>query len=120
MSLSKMTVLAAGLALAFTTFGASTAVKAQAPQNAPSNMLTDVGEDEAVYVNPKTGKVSKAKTKVSAAHHTKAMAKGGREISGAMIYRKGGKLYLLENKPTTGGKTMMHEDFQDMFDVNQY
>ena len=120
MSLSKMTVLAAGLALSLSTFGISTAVKAQGAQNTPGNMLSDVGEDEAVYVSPKTGKVTKAKVKVSAAAHTKAMAKGAKEITGAMIYRKGGKLYLLENKPTTAGKTMMQEDFQDMFDVNQY
>ena len=66
-------------------------------------MLSDVGEDEAVIISPKTGKITKAKVKVSAAHHTKAMAAGAREIKGGMLYRHGGKLYLLESmaKPPT-------------------
>ena len=58
-------------------------------------MLSDVGDDEAVFFSAKTGKMHKAKVKVSAAHHAKAMAKGGHEITGAMIYKKGGKVYLV-------------------------
>lgn len=119
MSLSKITLLAAGLALAFSTTSIVTKTMAQAPQNAPSNMLTDIGEDEAVYLKAETGKVVKAKRKMAAEHHTKAMAAGAREIPrGAMIYRKGGKLYLLENKPgKAAGKTVIEENFQDHFDT---
>jgi hypothetical protein len=108
MSLSKLTMLAAaaGVALSVSTFTQSVAY------------AQDMGDDEAVYVNPRSGKVTKSKKKITAAHHTKAMAKGGREISGAMIYRRGGKLYLIENKPASGGKTLIQEDFQDMWDGN--
>lgn len=119
MSLSKMALLAAGLALALSSTALSPRAHAQT-QNTPGNMLSDVGEDEAIIISPK-GRVMKAKTKVSAAHHTKAMAMGGREIKGGMIYRKNGKLYLLEDKPgKAAGKTMMNEEFQDMFDTNTY
>ena len=43
-------------------------------------MLDDVGEDEAVYYNAETGKMTKAKVKITAAHHTKAMAAGAKEV----------------------------------------
>ena len=114
MSLSKMTLLAAGLAV-----GLSTMAFAQ-PQNRPGDMLSDVGQDEMIYLKAETGKVTKAKAKITDAHHTKAMAAGARELPrGAAIYRKGGKLYLLENKPgKTAGKTMIQEEFQEHFDGN--
>jgi hypothetical protein len=119
MSLSKMTLLAAGLALGFSTFGLSTTSYAQA-QNVPGNQLGDVGQDEIIYLRAETGRFSKGKTKITDASHTKAMAGGARELPrGAMIYRKGGKLYLLENKPgKAAGKTMIAEEFQEHFDGN--
>ena len=91
-------------------------------------MLSDVGEDEAVYYNAVTGKATKAKIKVSAAHHTKAMAAGAKEIQKgtkptktSLLYKKGGKIYMLENAPASGGKTMIQDSFQDMFDgAHQY
>ena len=46
------------------------------------------------------------------------MGMGAREISSSMIYRKGGKLYLLENKASAGGKTVVQENFQEVFDGN--
>jgi hypothetical protein len=114
MSFSKLTVLAAGLALAM-----STAAFAQS-QNVPGNMLSDVGQDEIIYLKSETGKVTKAKMKMNDASHGKAMKAGARELPhGAMIYRKGGKLYLLENKAgKAAGKTMIHEEFQEHFDGN--
>jgi hypothetical protein len=114
MSFSKLTVLAAGLAL-----GLSSAAFAQS-QNVPGNMLSDMGQDEIIYLKAETGKVSKAKAKMTDSSHGKAMTAGARELPrGAMIYRKGGKLYLLENKPgKTAGKTMIHEEFQEHFDGN--
>ena len=47
-------------------------------------------------------------TKVSAAKHEAAMAKGARELKGAVIYRQGGKLYMME-EPN-------NETFRDVFD----
>jgi len=125
MSLSKRALLASGLALGLTTVGYATAVYAQS-QNTPGDMLNDVGEDEAVYYKAETGKMTKAKVKITAAHHTKAMAAGAKEITKgtkptktSLVYKHGGKMYMLENKPgAAAGKTMIQEGFQDVFDGN--
>ena len=118
MSLSKITLLAAGLTVALATTSLATKTFAQA-QNNPGNMLSDVGEDEVLYLKAETGKVTKGKAKMTAAHTTKAMSMGAKELpKGAMIFRKGGKLYLLENKAGAGGKTMIQENFQEVFDGN--
>jgi hypothetical protein len=126
MSLSKFALLAAGLALGLTTMSVTvtTPALAQGAQNSPANMLEDIGEDEALYYNAATGKMTKAKIKVSAAHHTKAVAAGAKEVAKgtkptktSLVYKKGGKIYMLENKPgTAAGKTMIQENFQDVFD----
>jgi hypothetical protein len=125
MSLSKTALLAAGLAFGLTTMSYTTTVYAQA-QNTPGDMLSDVGEDEAVYYKSETGKMTKSKVKMTAAMHTKAMSAGAKEMSkGAkptktsMVYKHGGKMYMLENKPgAAAGKTMLQENFQDAFDGN--
>jgi hypothetical protein len=120
MSLSKITLLAAGLALALSTTGIVSKANAQAPQNSPTNMLSDVGEDEVILLSPK-GKVMKTKITKGKGAFQKAQAAGMREIKGAMIVRRGGKLYLLEDKPgKAANKSMIQEGFQDHFDTNQY
>jgi hypothetical protein len=126
MSLSKIALLAAGLALGLTTMSVNvtTPALAQGVQNSPANMLDDIGEDEAVYYNATTGKMTKAKVKISTAHHTKAMAAGAKEVAKgtkpsktSLVYKKGGKVYMLENKAgAAAGKTMIQENFQDVFD----
>ena len=73
-----------------------------------SRSATTIGEGEAIMVSPKTGTVHKSHTKVSAAKHEAAMAKGARELKGAVIYRQGGKLYMME-EPN-------NETFRDVFD----
>ena len=130
MSLSKILLLAAGLALGLATMSVSvtTPAIAQGAQNTPANMLDDMGEDEAVYYNAVTGKMTKAKIKVSATHHTKAVAAGATEVQKghkptktSLVYKKGGKIYVLENKPAAAGKTVIQDGFQDMFDgAHQY
>src|SRR5262245_49710500 len=113
MSLSKMTLFAAGLALALSTTGIITKVSAQAPQNSPPHMLSDVGEDDVILLSPK-GKVMKTKITKGKGAFKKGQAAGMKEISGAMIVRRGGKYYLLEDKPgKVAGKTMVQESFQD-------
>jgi len=124
MSLFKNAMLAAGLALGLTTmaYTTTTAVYAQA-QNTPGDMLSDIGEDEAIYYNAATGKMTKARAKMTNERHTKAMAAGAKEVAKgtkptktSLVYRHGGKIYMLENKPgSTAGKTMLQESFQDMF-----
>jgi hypothetical protein len=99
-SLSFPTVVGAAIVL-------STVAMAQAP-SAKSTSATTIGEGEAIMVSPKTGTVHKSHTKVSAAKHEAAMAKGARELKGAVIYRQGGKLYMME-EPN-------NETFRDLFD----
>ena len=49
---------------------------------------TQLGEGDAVWIEPKTGNVQKSNTKVSAAKHQAVMAGGGKEIPrGAVIYK---------------------------------
>jgi hypothetical protein len=100
--LSLPTVVGAAMVL-------STVAMAQAP-SAKSTSATTIGEGEAIMVSPKTGTVHKSNTKVSAAKHEAAMAKGARELKGAVIYRQGGKLYMME-EPN-------NEHFQDLFESN--
>ena len=121
MSRSKMTFLAAGLTLALSTSGIVTKASAQTgPQNSPTNMLSDVGEDDVILISPK-GKVMKTKIVKGKGAFQTAQKAGMRELRGAMIVRRGGKFYILEDKPgKVAGKTMVQETFQDHFDVNQY
>jgi hypothetical protein len=94
------TVVGAAIAL-------STVAMAQAP-SAKSTQAATIGEGEAIMISPKTGTVHKSNTKVSAAKHEAAMKKGARELKGAVIYRQGGKLYMME-EPN-------NETFRDVFD----
>jgi hypothetical protein len=129
MSLSKTALLAAGLALGLTTMTYTTKVYAQA-QSQP-DMLQDIGENEAIYYNATTGKMTKAKIKLTPGkgYHAKAIKAGAKEVAkgtkptkSALIYKRDGKIYMLENKPgTAAGKTIIQENFQDMFDgTHQY
>ena len=76
-----------------------------------STPVTTVGEGEALMIHPKTHVVHKSNIKVSAAKHTAALAKGAKEISGGtVIYKQGGKLYMLQDRAS--------QPFQDQFDVD--
>jgi hypothetical protein len=106
MSVSKRALLVAGCSLVI---GLSTAALAQ-----KSTEATSVGEGEAIMLHPK-GAVHKSKTKISAAQHEAALKKGAREIKpGAVIYKQGGKLYLMED--SANEKASSH--FQSNFDVD--
>jgi hypothetical protein len=115
-----MALLAAGLALGLsTTAGMSTRAYAQT-QNTPGNMLTDIGEDEVIMISP-SGKVVKHKITKGQGHFAKMQKAGAREIKGGAIVKRGGKIYLLEDKPgKASGKTMIQEDFQSDFDMKNY
>ena len=115
MSLSKISVLATSLALGLSIVGAPTASVAQAVQDL---QLFELHDNQAFMVSSETGKVHKAKIAMTEAHHTKAMAMGGRELSkGAMIYKHDGRIYIVEDK--AGGKTsVVQETFVDMFPAN--
>jgi hypothetical protein len=109
MSVSTKALLAAGTAVVI---GLSTAAMAQTKKSTPA---TTIGEGEAIMVSPKTGTVHKSNSKVSAAKHTAAMSKGAKEIpGGTVIYKQGGKLYMLQDNANE--KASQH--FEDQFDVD--
>jgi len=108
MSVSKRTLLAAGVCLAV---GLSTVAMAQTKK---STEATTMGEGEAIMLHPK-GTVHKSNVKVSAAQHEAAMKKGARELkAGSVIYRQGGKTYLMED--SANEKASSH--FQSNFDID--
>ena len=108
MSVSKRTLLAAGVCLAV---GQSTLAMAQTKK---STEATTMGEGEAIMLHPK-GTVHKSNVKVSAAQHEAAMKKGARELkAGSVIYRQGGKTYLMED--SANEKASSH--FQSNFDID--
>ena len=59
--------------------------------------------------------VHKSNSKVTSEQHTAAMAKGAKEIpGGAVIYKQGGKLYMLQDS----GNEKASQGFQSNFDVD--
>jgi hypothetical protein len=111
MSVSKRALLAtiAGVAMVL-----STVAMAQT-SGSKSTPVTTIGEGEAIMIHSKTHVVHKSNIKVSAAKHTAALAKGAREISGGtVIYKQGGKLYMLQDNANE--RSSQH--FQDQFDVD--
>ena len=83
--------------------------------NAKSQEVTTVEEGEAVMIGPKGQRLHKSKVKVSAAQHEAAMKKGAHEIKpGTVIYKQGGKLYMLQDS----GNEKASQSFQSNFDVD--
>ena len=112
MSISKRALLASGAGLVI---GLSTAAIAQTKGNAKSQEVTTVGEGEAVMIGPRGQRLHKSKVKVSAAQHEAAMKKGAREVKpGTVLYKQGGKLYLMED--SADEKASSH--FQSNFDID--
>ena len=110
MSVSRKALLAAGAGLVI---GLSSAAMAQTAKK--STAATSIDEGEAIMVHPKTGAVHKSHSKVSSAKHTAAMGKGAREVpGGTVIYRQGGKLYMMQD--SANEKASQH--FEDQFDVD--
>jgi len=92
MSLSKVVLIAAGLAGVF----ATTAVRAEE--------IRDVEERHAMYLDTK-GKLHMMT--LNAAGHGMMMKHARALPAGAMIYRSGGKFYFVENKKM--GRGMMFD-----------
>jgi hypothetical protein len=110
MSVSRKALLAAGAGLVI---GLSSVAMAQTAKK--STAATTIDEGEAIMVHPKTGAVHKSHSKVSAAKHTAAMGKGAREVpGGTVIYRQGGKLYMMQD--SANERSSQH--FQDQFDID--
>ena len=112
MSISKRALLASSACLVI---GLSTGAMAQTKGNAKSQEVTTVGEGEAVMIGPKGQRLHKSKAKVSAAQHEAAMKKGAREVKpGAVLYKQGGKLYMIEDSANEKAST----HFQNNFDID--
>ena len=111
MFISKRALLATAAGLVI---GLSTVAIAQTP-NKKSQEVTSMGEGEAVMIGPKGQRLHKSKVKVSAAQHEAAMKKGAREVKpGTVLYKQGGKLYLMED--SANEKASSH--FQSNFDID--
>jgi len=107
MAISKRTVLTAGAGFVV---GLSSVALAQA-QGKRSSEVATIGEGEAVMIGPKGERIHKSHVKVTAAQHEAAMKKGAREIKpGAVMYKQGGKLYMLE-EPTNETFHAVFENF---------
>ena len=112
MSISKRALLASSACLVI---GLSTVAIAQtAKGNAKSQEVATVGEGEAVMIGPKGQRLHKSKVKVSAAQHEAAM-KGAREVKpGTVLYKQGGKMYMIEDSANEKAST----HFQSNFDID--
>ncbi len=109
MSVSKRSLMAAGAAVLI---GLSSAAIAQSKK---SSQVATVGEGEAVMIGPKGQHLHKSNVKITAAQHEAAMKKGAKEIKpGAVIYKQGGKLYMLEDSANEKASSQ----FQNQFDVD--
>jgi hypothetical protein len=95
---SKLTILAAGVAAVF----ASTAARAV------DNETAHIDERHAMYLDP-SGTMKQFT--VNDTGHAMMMKSARALAAGAIIYRSGGKLYVLEDKKTADGK-MMFSDMQ--------
>jgi len=113
MKLSKRAILVAGSSALI---ALSTGAIAQtAKGNAKSSEAGTIGEGEAYMIGTKGQRLHKSKVKVSSAAHEAAMKKGAREVRpGTVIYKQGGKLYMLED--TANERASQH--FQSNFDVD--
>ena len=62
-------------------------------------MLGQLGSNEGIYVDTKAFKISKAAAKEDASKHVTKL--GAREVAnGAIIFRAGDKLYIVDGSPT--------------------
>jgi hypothetical protein len=74
-----------------------------------------MGEGEAVMIGPKGQRLHKSHVKITAAQHEAAIKKGAREVKpGAVIYKQGGKLYMMEDNANEKAS----QTFQGNFDVD--
>jgi hypothetical protein len=111
MSLSKRTLLAIGATVVLVT-GASTLAVAQwqnSPlmksfsdnwSSSPSNSLGQLANNDGIYVEMKDFKINKGAAKGDPSAQIAKM--GAREVKdGAIIFRSGDKLYIVDGRPPT-------------------
>ena len=113
MSLARSSLLAVGAAALGATIGASGLAIAEFGMSGPGSQLgmpqymkaetaavAELANNEGVYVDKTTFKLHMGKPKSTPS--ADALGKGGHEVTnGAIIYRSGGKLYLVDATPST-------------------
>lgn len=113
MSLARSSLLTIGAAAVGMIVGASGLAIAQFGMSGPGSQLgmpqymktdtaavAELGNNEGVYVDKKTFKLHLGKPKATPS--PEVLGKGAHEVSnGAIIYRSGGKLYLVDGTPAT-------------------
>ena len=112
MSLGRSSLTIAGAAVIGFTVGASSLAIANFGMSGPGSQLgmpqymraeskavAELGDHEGVFVDKGTFKLHLGKPK-GASPSTDALAKGAHEVAnGAIIYRSGGKLFLVDGTP---------------------
>ncbi len=113
MSLARSSLLMVGAAALGATVGATGLAIAQFGMSGPGSQLgmpqymkadtkavAELGNNEGVYVDKSTFKLHMGKPKATPS--SEALGKGGHEVTnGAIIYRSGGKLYLVDATPAS-------------------
>ena len=109
MSVSKRVVLAG---LAGATAGFSTTAFAQMSQS-KSRHLGELGHDEMMRVNPRTGTIQKSNIKISSAMHDAALSNGAREIPRtSVLYEHGGKMYMFDSAAARNNQAAINFESQ--------
>jgi hypothetical protein len=107
MSISTKALLAAGAGVLI---GLSSIAMAQTKKSTPA---TTINDGEAIMVNG--ANVHKSNGQVTAAQHSAAVSKGAKEVpAGTVIYKQGGKLYMLQDNANERAS----QNFQDQFDTD--
>ena len=113
MSLSKGTLLVMGLAAIGVVSGAATLAIAQAPSQ---DVISKLDNNQGIFVAKATFDVVKGSAK---GDPVAALAKmNAREVSaGAIIFRSGDKLYIVDGTPPANLPPQAMKDFQDNWNV---
>jgi hypothetical protein len=114
MSLSKGTALIMGLAAIGLVSGAATLAIAQAPSQ---NVIGKLDNNQGIFVDKKSYDVVKANAKTD--NPVPVLTKmGAREVSaGAIIFRSGDKLYIVDGTPPADLPPQAMKDFQSNWNV---
>jgi hypothetical protein len=116
MSLSKSTWFVAGLATAGLFSGAVTFAIAQAPSS--QEVISKLDNNQGIFVDKKSFDVVKGASAKSDPLATLTKM-GAREVSaGAIIFRSGDKLYIVDGTPPANLPPQAMKDFQDNWNVS--
>ena len=115
MSLSKSTMLVMGLAAIGLVSGAATLAVAQAPSK---DVISKLDNNQGIFVDKQSFDVVKGNAKTDNPLPTLTKM-GAREVStGAIIFRSGDKLYIVDGTPPADASPQAMKDFQSNWNVS--